>query len=250
MEESSAFENITKSIAVRLRIPIIITYISVLIIYNWDILFYLFFEEITALEKIKLIKDNYSENYFNRLTSSLLIAILAIIVFTIINTLLNFSLKWFYMKDKDIKSEINNHEKVFVLTSQLSEIIDKNKILNSEIDNLKNINSSLSAKSLNLTTSDISQKDFEDLLASINSRNNKEKLQFSLHELITILKKNINITVNELIKSSTYEDEMRALLDILKEKNLVKANYDYRLETYDDFLTLSKSFEDFLNMEI
>jgi hypothetical protein len=250
MEESNVIENITKSIGVRLRVPIIITYISVLIIYNWDILFYLFFEKISASEKIKVIKETYSDNYYDRLLSCLVIAIGAILLFTIINTILNFCLKWFYRKDKEIKSEINNHEKVVLLTNQLSESIDKNKLLNSEIDNLKNINQSLSVKNLNLDTSDISQKDYEDLIVYLNSQNQKEKYLYCLKELLNSLKKNLNTTKDKLIESSTYPDEIQVLLEILEEKKLAKVEHSYRGDGYGYFLNLSKSFKDFLKMEI
>jgi len=251
MEESNIIENVTKSLTTRLRIPIIATYLSILIIYNWDILFYLFFEKIPASEKIKVIKETYSDNYFDRILTCLGIAIIVILLFTVINTILNFCLKWFYRKDKELKTEINDHEKVKILTEQLSESIDKNKLLVAEIENLKNINQNLSVQKLKFETSDISKKDYENLLAYLNSKEKKEKYLFSLKELITALRRDINITQDKLFteKSSTYLDEMKELIGILENKKLAKFEYSYR-NGHDYYLNLSKSFKDFLKMEI
>ncbi|OEY71824.1 hypothetical protein [Salegentibacter salarius] len=117
MEKTEILENITKSVNERLKISIIITYISVLIIYNWDILFYLFFENSSASTRILEIKENYSDVYYQRILICLAISILLIVIFTALNTLLNLGLKWFYRKDKETKSEIENFEKI----TQLSE---------------------------------------------------------------------------------------------------------------------------------
>lgn len=253
MEESNIIENVTKSIAVRLRIPIIATYVSVLLIYNWDILFYLFFEKISASDKIEVIKNTYSESYLDRILTCLGIAIVVILIFTVINTLLNFTLKWFYRKDKELKTEINDHEKVKVLTEQLSESIDQNKLLISEIESLKNINQNLSVKKLKFETSDISQKDYDNLIIYLTSTDKKEKYLFCLKELINILKKNINIPRERLLtrESVTYLDEMKELIGILDKRNLARFEYLYRDGVgHDYFLDLSKSFKDFLKMEI
>jgi hypothetical protein len=59
MDEEKLLENIGNSIASKLKVPIITTYISVLIIFNWDILFYLIFSSEEAKIKIQYIKDEY-----------------------------------------------------------------------------------------------------------------------------------------------------------------------------------------------
>lgn len=252
MEQETILENITKSISDRMKVPIIVTYISVLIIYNWDIIFFLFFENIPASERIKTIKNLYGEIYYERILISLGIAIIILILFTILNTFLNLSLKWFYRKDKETNSEIENYEKISLLTEQLSELIDKNKILNTEIANLKNINENLSSKTLNINVKEISQKDFDILLSELNSQNNKEKFLYSLKELINALKIDLKIDKDDLFQLATYDHEMELLLKILSERKLIelKSTFSTRKGRHVYAFELSHSFEDFLNMEI
>lgn len=251
MEEEKILENITKSISEKLKVPIIVTYISVLIVYNWDILFYLFFQENSAFERINYIKLNYSDIYYQRIFICLGLAVLLITIFTILNTLINFCLKWFYRKDKEISSEIDNYEKISSLTEQVSNAIDNIKNLNSQIENLKNINENLLSKKLNVDIEDISQKDYDNILIYLNSQKNKEKFIFTFKEFLNALKKDITINRDDLYKIATYEHEMTLLIKYLEQQKLLKVVHRYSPtnSSYAYEFDLSKSITDFLKME-
>ncbi|PRX43109.1 hypothetical protein [Salegentibacter salegens] len=249
MEKTEILENISKSVNERLKIPIIITYISVLIIYNWDILFYLFFENSSASTRILEIKENYSAVYYQRILICLGISILLIVIFTALNTLLNLSLKWFYRKDKETKSEIENFEKINQLSEQLSQSIEKTKNLSSEIENLQKINLNLSSSILDIDISEISKKDYQLLLDEINSRADKEKIRYSLKQFIDEFKKNHKITKFQILNSATYEHEMKSLLEILQNRKLLKTKNKYQNGFTTEFFELNKSFEDILKLK-
>ena len=250
MEQGEILENISKSISERLKVPIILTYIGVLIIFNWDILFYLFFENSPASERIQVIKENYGAVYFERILICLGIAVVLIIVFAILNTLLNLILKWFYKKDKETTSEIENFEKIDSLTEQLSHSIEEIKALKIKNENLQVINQELRSKSLDIDVGQISKTDYDHLIGYINSRGDREKLLFSLKQLINALKKDINLEHEQLSELATYKDDMKNLMEILVDRKLLSYNkiYSSAKSKYSTEFQLSKSFEDFLKM--
>lgn len=252
MEEEKILENITKSISERLKVPIILTYVCVLFLYNWDILFYLFFESSSATSKIQFIQKTYGKVYYYRILHCLIIAVLLIISFTMLNTAINFCLKWFYRKDKQITSEIESYEQVNILTEQLSNSIDEIKKLKSQIENLKTINESLNSKKMDFAISEISEKDLDRLMIRLNKFPTKEKYLYSFKELIQTLKKDIKVSKVSLYQTATYEQEMRGLIDILIDMNLIKTERylnDNQKSSYDG-IGLGTSFKDFLKMEI
>lgn len=252
MEKSEILENISNSIANRLKVPIVVTYICVLIIYNWDILFYLFFEKIPASQRISTIKDLYGDVYFERIAICLLLAIILIILFTILNTLLNLILKWFYRKDKETNTEIENHEKISSLAEQLSESIEENKNLNANIQHLNTVNDNLTSKNIDVNLDEISKKDYNALIHYLKSQPEKEKLIYSLKELIIALKKDINIEKQHMDKKTTYEYAMKSLIIILENRKLLKITEEYSnsKNKWTTEFRLSRSFKDFLKMDI
>jgi hypothetical protein len=254
MDEEKLIDNIGNSIASKLKVPIITTYISVLIIFNWDILFYLIFSNDEAKIKIQYIKDEYGTVHFERIAICLLVSMFLIIIFTVINTLLNYCLKWFYRKDKEITSEIESFEKITLLSEQLSSSLNNNKELNSKLETLQNINNSLSTKSLNINVNEISKKDFQKLISTLKSKSNSEKLLFSLKELLDILKNDSKQDLEKIYRSATYDIEMKALIEHLTNENLLRIKFERNYtngQSYDlNIIVLTPSFKDFLKMEI
>nr|WP_321412202.1 hypothetical protein [uncultured Allomuricauda sp.] len=251
MEENKVLENLSKSVTERLKIPIIVTYISVLIVYNWDILFYLFFDNDSASKRIETIKKIYEGQYFERVSVCLIIAVVLIVLFTVLNTLLNVTLKWFYRKDKETSSEIENFEKIDSLTTQLSKSVEEVKELKKQVLNLQNINQNLADKNLDINIEDISRKDYNRLLSYLNNKEDKEKLRYSLKELIQNLKDDLNINFETIIEQATYSHQMQELFDILKSRNLIdlKRAYVPNSDRYVNKIFLSKSFEDILKLQ-
>ncbi|HEY4628206.1 MAG TPA: hypothetical protein VIH02_02875 [Flavobacterium sp.] len=254
MDEEKLLENIGNSIASKLKVPIITTYISVLIIFNWDILFYLIFSSEEAKIKIQYIKDEYGAVHFERIAICLLVSMLLIIIFTVINTLLNYCLKWFYRKDKEITSEIESFEKISLLSQQLSTALDNIKGLSTQLETLQNINNTLSTKSLDINIKDISKKDYQKLISALKSKPNSDKLLFSLKELLNNVKLDSNQDIETIYKTSTYEVEMKSLIAHLSDENLLRLKLErtYKNGQIQDShkLVLTPSFKDFLKMEI
>lgn len=250
MEEEKILENITKSISDRLKVPIILTYISVLIIHNWDILYYLFFQAEVANAKIDYIKKNYSEFYYPRIINSLIIAVVLIIVFTVLNTAINFCLKWFYRKDKEIKAEIESFEQISKLTEQLSTSIDEIKRLKEQVENLKKINVNLSTNT-KLDVKEISKIDYNNLISHLNTKPNKEKLLFSLKELLLMFKNDDKESQSMIFAKATYTHEMRELVQILIDRKLIEETH-YSGKGYSSYsgFKIGTSFKDFLKMEV
>jgi hypothetical protein len=251
MAKEKLIQSITKSIGDKLKIPIILTYISVLILYNWDIIFYLFLEKKSASDKIFYIKQNYSLEYYERIFICIGISIILIVLFTILNTLINLSLIWFYRKDKEISSKIESYEKINSLTEQLSKSISESAKLSLKIGNLENINNELNLKKLNSKISDISKKDYDNFIQKINLEGDKEKYFYSFKELIELIKNKPLIELYKIYNKSTYRNHMIGLIGMLIERSLLskKEYFDEQVGSYDG-LEQSASFKDFLTMDI
>lgn len=252
MEGEKIIESITKTINDRLKIPIIITYLSVLIIYNWDVLFYLIFEKETASIKIACIKEEYSSEYWYRIFTCIGISIILIGAFTIINTGLNYLLKWFYKKDKKFTSEIENYETIDNLRQQLADSIDKRNKLETDVENLTKINQNLNFKSKEISISDIAKRDYKALISKLSTFEHKEKLLYSLKELMEILKNNPDIVISEINNKATYVLEMEELISILTDVKLVREEFA-GYGTFNEpemFLKIGTSFKEFLKMDI
>ena len=109
----------------------------------------------------------------------------------------------YYKKDKEITTEVENYEKINVLSSQLSQSVTEIKNLKKQIENLKNINESLSSRDLDIDISKISEKDYNDLISLIVLQNNSEKLRFSLKELIGFLKEEPDLETHIIYNKAT-----------------------------------------------
>lgn len=252
-EEEKILDNITKNISSRLKVPIILTYICVLIIYNWDILFYLIFENDAASNKVDCIQTKYGDDYFCRILICLSLSVALIVIFTIINTFLNFCLKWFYKKDKEFTTEVENYEKINILSEQLSQSLTEIKNLNAQVENLKNINQSLNKRDLEINVSEISQKDFDDFVNFLRTQPNSEKLRYSFKELILAMKKDSSLELDDLYEDATYEQEMETVINHLLDRNLLSLSgqfYNKNKERHVSMFDMSKSFQDFLKMDL
>lgn len=142
----------------RLKIPIVSTYLFVLIFKSWDILFYLFFEKKSALEKINYVKAKYP-NYWCNIFESVGIAILIIISISLLDMALTYCLKEISIIKKKSTDEINNYEIVeslkkinSQLTNDLNELNDQKTQLDKD-----NTQKSILINSLNSQINSTSQ---------------------------------------------------------------------------------------------
>lgn len=106
----------------KFRLPIFLTYSVILIVYNWDILFYLAFQKKDALEKIEYVKTNLFTENFDRVWKPILLAILYSILFPFIQLLINFVVQFLKSKNNQItrKEEIDNAEHSYNIQQQLT----------------------------------------------------------------------------------------------------------------------------------
>jgi len=251
-EKEKLIDKLTSVATSRLKIPIISTYIAVLIIFNWDIIYYIIFQEDSAIDKIEYIKINYHHEYYYRIFECLIIAITILIIFTVLNTILNLSLKWFYKKDKEVREEIDSHEKIKKLTEQLSIALKEITILKDKNINLSSINENLSNNPLskyNFEKSEIAQKELSNIINSLSQNEYGDKQIYSLQEFISLIKKDPNISLDSLLNIATYKDEMNNVINYLGNKKLLEVVKSKDNDEIRIYFRLNKSFEEILKLK-
>jgi hypothetical protein len=206
MIEIESFKNNINSInnefKNKFKLPIFITYSVILIIYNWDILFYLAFEKLGALDKIKYVKTNFITENFERVWKPILFAVLYSILFPFIQVLINQVVQYFKTFNNKItrKEEIDNAIHSFDIQQQLTGqqnlqqlqnkidqlILEKDKLITTNNDLIKQLKTDSSEL---LDSNSIINAEYEktakELLKEINELNNEEKSTFL--ELINYL---------------------------------------------------------------
>lgn len=109
-ELKETVEYLSKYFVERLRLPIALAYISVLIFYNWDILFYLAYEKRDALGKITYVKNRFGPEYYNRVLNPALIAIVASMLISAVQVGINYLMSFFKKIDLN---RVNGEEMLF-----------------------------------------------------------------------------------------------------------------------------------------
>lgn len=102
----------------RLRIPIVTTYIIVLLFHNWDLVYYLLFQTGEARYKIVFIKTNFT-NYWGRIFEAIGIAICVLVIVSCLDLLLTYGLKEIYKLKKKYVDEVNEYKTVDELKTSL-----------------------------------------------------------------------------------------------------------------------------------
>ena len=217
----------------KFRLPIFLTYSVILVIFNWDILFYLAFQKKDALEKIEYVKTNLFTVNFDRVWEPILLAILYSILFPFIQLLINFVIQIFKNKNSQItrKEELDNAKHRYNIQQQLSGkqslqqlqnkidklIIEKEQLIetnNSLISQLKTDSNDL------LDSISIFKAEFEKVakafLLKINELTNEEKS--TVIELITLLqKKEDSFTIKDLSTMAIFPEHAQKTLRLLHE---------------------------------
>ncbi len=218
--ENNLVDKLSETVFNRLKIPIITTYICVLIMYNWDIWYYLIFEKCDAVFKIQFIQSKYGDEYWGRIIYCLFLSILVLIVFTILNTLLNILLSIFYRKDKKMNSILNNINEIEKLRNDLALSLKTIESLKIKNQNLEVIHENSDLNFSNLNKDIITKREYSKLMNLINQENDL-KLNYSLKELFDILNKNPLINYNSVVSRSTYKIEMASLLELLRSLKMI-----------------------------
>jgi len=128
----------------RLKIPIVSTYIIVLLFHNWDLVYYLLFQSGEATTKIAYIKKHYP-NYWGGIFEAVGIAICVLVVVSLLDLLLTYVLKEVYKNKKKLTDQINDY-KTFeeiqtALSIQINEVVAlKEKLSIETSSNINNLN--------------------------------------------------------------------------------------------------------------
>ncbi|MEN9909929.1 MAG: hypothetical protein RLZZ540_3088 [Bacteroidota bacterium] len=237
-EIKTNFSNIHNELKNKLKLPIIITYSVVLIIFNWDILFYLAFENNSALKKIIYVKSNFFTENFERIWKPILYSISYSILFPFLQVLLNQIIQYFKRYNNKItrKEEIDNAVHNFEVQQQLTGqqslqqlqnridqlILEKDKLINSNnslISQLKSDSNDL-LDSNSILNSEY-DKTAKELFNEINEFNNEEKSTFL--ELISFLSNyNNSFYLKTLSTKTSYPQHTDKTLQILTNYKIIE----------------------------
>lgn len=92
----------------RIKLPLLISYGVILVIYNWDVLYYLIFKDEESFAKIQFIKVEFANPDHTRFTTPFLLAILTTFMFPAVQVLINFVFNVF----KKINNKLTTDEEI------------------------------------------------------------------------------------------------------------------------------------------
>lgn len=196
-ESSSEFKKVIESLSTyfeeKLRLPIVIAYLSILILYNWDMLYFISFDKRAALCKIDFVRNRFTHEYYNRVLNPALISIVGTIAITIVQVGLNYLLSYFRKKDL---WRIHSEEIEFAK--------NKNKVIKAlrGIDELKDALVENERLKEDLTTKTVefnkSQREFEVLSTEYSA----QKLDYEkLEKSNWVLSQQYNLIIREFYKT-------------------------------------------------
>lgn len=199
----------------RLKIPIVSTYLCILIINNWDILYFIMFSKVDATSKILYIKSHYDFwDYLLRVGGSLIYAIFILVLFTFLDYYLVKWLKNVSIKKKTVQQQIVDH-------NTLEDLKKTVKTLSLDNISLKESNNKLKDDSYYLSN---------EISGSIDRIKELEKNQLNTLELNKILLSNITI---DLFNLKNKDESIINNLDAL----------NYILDTIINESSIEESFE-------
>jgi len=237
-ELKSNLLNINNEFKNKLKLPIFITYSVVLIIYNWDILFYLAFENNCALKKIQYVKSNFITENFERIWKPILYAIAYSILFPFLQVLINQIVQIVkrinnkIIRKEELDNAIHNFNVQQQLTGQQSLeqlqnkidqlILEKDQLISTNNDLIsklkKDSNELLDSNSILNTEYD---KTAKKLFEEINKLDNEEKSTFI--ELINYLESTFESFTSMTLKSKTsYPQHLEKTQELFKKYTIIE----------------------------
>lgn len=218
---------IKSSLSERIKLPILIAYCIILAVYNWDVLFYIFFESGIPSEKIAYINKNFTNEYHNRFLVPLMLSCLSTFTFPVLQVGINVLFREFKNENDKLireKEKANvEHEK------SLTDIKSSNKerdFLQGELNNKKSEILVLKSQITHLERNNLdlvqSEKETSDLL--------KDEQQY-----IKILLKQV--------------ESIKEIFHIYSNKNYVSDNINYQAyfnKFYDYYLSKQTKEQKFI----
>jgi len=206
MSETSekVIDKIIDNATSRLRIPIVSTYIIVLLFHNWDLVYYLLFQSGEATTKIAYIKKHYP-NYWGGIFEAVGIAICVLVIVSCLDLLLTYILKEVYKNKKKIVDKINNYKSFEELENALTTQINETVRLSNLNEDLKNQNSKLVENFNNTLKSINDDKNNIDIGRIINNIIHLESPHYiSLFDKFNILIELLDFLFNSFLDKKKY----------------------------------------------
>ncbi|MEO4005917.1 hypothetical protein [Flavobacterium sp. CAU 1735] len=107
-ETEKSTEKIESFILSKIKLPILSTYVIVLLAYNWQIILYLLFVARPMEFKIEYIIEKHHDKYFSNIIIPIIISFAYTLIFPILQVAVNFLFNWF----KKINKNLNRQEEL------------------------------------------------------------------------------------------------------------------------------------------
>lgn len=120
----------------RIKLPILVAYCIILVIYNWDVLFYFVLESGIPSQKIAYINKNFTNDYHHRFLIPLLLSFLSTFAFPVLQVGINLLFKEFknendqLIKEKE-KADVTHEKDLINIRSSNKE----RDVLQAQVDN-------------------------------------------------------------------------------------------------------------------
>lgn len=232
------FQSVHNEIKNKFRLPIFFTYSIILIIYNWDILFYLALENGKALSKIDYVKENFYTENFERIWKPILYALIYSILFPFLQLLINLIVQFSKNYNNKITrgEELENANHRFNIQEQLTGkqsleqlqiridqlLIENEKLItsnNSLLVQVKNDSSEI------LDASSILNSEYEkvvkEIFIEVSKLNNEEKSTF-IHVLTAFEGSNSYVDITEIQETTIFPKHIEKALEILIRQNIIE----------------------------
>lgn len=208
----------------KLKLPIVLTYSIILILYNWDIIYYLIFQKGDVLENILYIK-NIDNDWYHRILNPIFIAVFYALLFPILQVGINYVFSWFKNKNNELErnEELDNAKHRFQVQKEISGSQELES-LNNHITNLSNDKETLN-KQIKILIKEKEDLQLEKIKLSSENKFKNAEFLFKPPQDITITKLAKQI-VEEYKKFTT--EKQSCLIDIFKyyQKNEVIKDKD------------------------
>lgn len=228
MPAEKILDKVTDAFTSRLKVPIISTYLSILVLFNWDVLYYLCFQKLPAVCKIAEIKRIWGPVYWQRIIWCIVLAFIVLCVFTMLNTFINYLMRWFYMRDKDNTTKVEQAELVETLRKSESELaanlatyIKKNESLEKNIDDLRTVYDNSLSHLTRLQLYPDEQRIINELKEYVMKSTSPSDYRMAMDYFLNYIAINTTIYYDALF--SEYEDgpALSMILNYLSSKSLV-----------------------------
>jgi len=230
----------------RIKLPILVAYCIILVIYNWDVLFYFVLESEIPSQKIAYINKNFTNDYHHRFLIPLLLSFLSTFAFPVLQVGINLLFKEFknendqLIKEKE-KADVE-HEKALI------DIKSNNKTIKVLQDSLDNKDDEILKLQSQYTVLEKKYSDLEESEREVNNRLRGEtSYANSLMDDINALKEIIkSYSSNDYTPNNlNYVKHFLSLNNFYNSTNLKEKEFIYKMfemfdEKINDVLKYSK----------